>query len=215
MAVFTTCNFSFAPHSHIAPTAPWVFQRDLCTNLFEIQLSKSSRGLHGGAYFSDVSGWKSIPISVPGPCEVTESYRLLGFCLTYSFILSHTFTLDQCRVSRRFNSISPKTAKMDFSSVKFWISFCAGLVSTFHQWQTTTITLQLNGFQKDFLNQAKMDLSSVRFWIYLCIYLIRCNLLKFIFSVVMKITHPCSIFTLIHNIHLNQNWLSCFSLFTG
>ena len=84
-----------------------------------------------------------------------------------------------------------------------------------HQWQTTTITLQLNGFQKDFLNQAKMDLSSVRFWIYLCIYLIRCNLLKFIFSVVMKITHPCSIFTLIHNIHLNQNWLSCFSLFTG
>ena len=180
-----------------------------------VQLSKSSRGIHWGAYFSDVSWWKSIPISVPGPCEVTESYRLLGFCLTYSFILSHTFTLDQCRVSRRFNSISPKTAKMDFSSVKFWISFCAGLVSTFHQWQTTTITLQLNGFQKDFLNQAKMDLSSVRFWIYLCIYLIRCNLLKFIFSVVKKITHPCSIFTLIHNIHLNQNWLSCFSLFTG
>ena len=95
-----------------------------------VQLSKSSRAIFGGAYFSDVSGWKSIPISVPGPCEVTESYRLLGFCLTYSFILSHTFTLDQCRVSRRFNSISPKTAKMDFSSVKFWISFCAGLVST-------------------------------------------------------------------------------------
>ena len=130
--------------------------------LRNLQLSKSSLAINGGAFFSAVSGWKSIPISVPGPCEVTESYRLLGFCLTYSFILSHTFTLDQCRVSRRFNSISPKTAKMDFSSVKFWISFCAGLVSTFHQWQTTTITLQLNGFQKDFLNQAKMDLSILK-----------------------------------------------------
>ena len=103
---------------------------DISMNWYNLQLSKSSRAIFGGAYFSDVSGWKSIPISVPGPCEVTESYRLLGFCLTYSFILSHTFTLDQCRVSRRFNSISPKTAKMDFSSVKFWISFCAGLVST-------------------------------------------------------------------------------------
>ena len=31
-----------------------------------------------------------------------------------------------------------------------------------HQWQTTTIKLQLNGFQKDFLNQAKMDLSILK-----------------------------------------------------
>ena len=30
MAVFTTGNFSFASHSHIAPAAPWAFQLDLC-----------------------------------------------------------------------------------------------------------------------------------------------------------------------------------------
>ena len=52
-----------------------------------IQLSLSSRGLHGGAYFSDVSGWKSIPISVPGPYECLKWHRLLGFCLTITFCL--------------------------------------------------------------------------------------------------------------------------------
>ena len=51
----------------------------------EVQLSLSSRGIHGGAYFSDISGRNSIPISVPGPCEVTEWHRLLGFCLTITF----------------------------------------------------------------------------------------------------------------------------------
>ena len=53
-----------------------------------IQLSLSSRAIHGGAYFSDVSGWNSILISVPGPCEVTEWHRLLGFCLTITFCLN-------------------------------------------------------------------------------------------------------------------------------
>ena len=56
--------------------------------LFEkLQLSKSSRALNGGAYFSDVSGWKSIPISVPGPYECLKWHRLLGFCLTITFCL--------------------------------------------------------------------------------------------------------------------------------
>ena len=41
-----------------------------------VQMSKSSLALNGGAYFSDVSGWKSIPI---------RCYRLHGFCLTITF----------------------------------------------------------------------------------------------------------------------------------
>ena len=67
-----------------------VFDACVCLNncLRELQLSMSSRAFFGGAYFSAVSGWKSIPISVPGPCEVTESYRLLGFCLTITFCLN-------------------------------------------------------------------------------------------------------------------------------
>ena len=66
-----------------------------------IQLSLSSRAIHGGAYFSDVSGWNSIPISVPGPCEVTECNRLLGFCLTITFCLNPAHlavSLWNCRV---------------------------------------------------------------------------------------------------------------------
>ena len=47
-------------------------------NIF-VQLSKSSRSIHEGAYFSAVSGWKSILISVPGPYKCTECYRLLVF----------------------------------------------------------------------------------------------------------------------------------------
>ena len=46
---------------------------------FYVQLSKSSRAFFWGAYFSAVSGWKSIPISVPGPYECLEWYRLLVF----------------------------------------------------------------------------------------------------------------------------------------
>ena len=60
----------------------------LARNQLNIQLSLSSRAIHGGAYFSDVSGWNSIPISFPGPCEVTEWYRLHGFCLTITFCLN-------------------------------------------------------------------------------------------------------------------------------
>ena len=36
-------------------------------------------------YFSDVSGWKSIPISVPGPYECLEWYRLLVFFTPNNF----------------------------------------------------------------------------------------------------------------------------------
>ena len=50
-----------------------------------LQLSKSSRAFFGGAYFSAVSGWKSIPISVPGPYECLEWYRLLVFFTTNNF----------------------------------------------------------------------------------------------------------------------------------
>ena len=59
----------------------WLFE----TNL---QLSKSSRAFFWGAYFSAVSGWKSIPISVPGPYKCPECNRLLGFCLTITFCLN-------------------------------------------------------------------------------------------------------------------------------
>ena len=83
----------------------------------------SSRAIHGGAYFSDVSGWNSIPISVPGPCEVTEWHGLLGFCLTITFLQCITFTIDQCTVSRRFDRISQQSAKMDFSSMILSISY--------------------------------------------------------------------------------------------
>ena len=68
---------------------------------WEVQLSLSSRAIHGGAYFSDVSGWNSILISVPGPCEVTEWHRLLGFCLTITFSLNpahQAVSLWNCRV---------------------------------------------------------------------------------------------------------------------
>ena len=33
----------------------------------EVQLAKSSRAIHGGAYFSAVCGRKLIPINAPGP----------------------------------------------------------------------------------------------------------------------------------------------------
>ena len=50
-----------------------------------LQLSKSSRAFFWGAYFSAVSGWKSIPISVPGPYECLKWYRLLVFFTTNNF----------------------------------------------------------------------------------------------------------------------------------
>ena len=53
-----------------------------------VQLSKSSRALNGGAYFSDVSGWKSILTSATEAHDHTESYRLLGFYLTITFCLN-------------------------------------------------------------------------------------------------------------------------------
>ena len=75
-----------------------------CTDTVTVQLSLSSRGLHGGAYFSDVSGWKSIPISVPGPYECLKWHRLLGFCLTITFCLNpaqQAVSLWNCRVCWR------------------------------------------------------------------------------------------------------------------
>ena len=41
------------------------------------QLAKSSRAIHGGAYFSAVCGRKLIPINAPGPYECQECNRLL------------------------------------------------------------------------------------------------------------------------------------------
>ena len=58
-----------------------------------LQLSKSSRAFFGGAYFSAVSGWKSIPISVPGPYECLEWYRLLVFSPPTTFVLPQTVTM--------------------------------------------------------------------------------------------------------------------------
>ena len=84
------------------------FKRTCITRFTEkyinVQLSLSSRGLHGGAYFSDVSGWNSIPIIVPGPCECLEWHRLLGFCLTITFCLNPAHlavSLWNCRVCWR------------------------------------------------------------------------------------------------------------------
>ena len=66
------------------------FKRTCITRFTEkyinVQLSLSSRGLHGGAYFSDVSGRKSILTSATEAYDHTESYRLLGFCLTITFL---------------------------------------------------------------------------------------------------------------------------------
>ena len=59
----------------------------------ELQLSKSSRAINGGAYFSAVFGWKSIPISVPGPYKCPECYRLLVFFITSNFFLPQTVTM--------------------------------------------------------------------------------------------------------------------------
>ena len=73
-------------------------------NIPEIQLSKSSRALNGGAYFSDVSGWKSILTSATEAYDHTESYRLLGFYLTITFCLKPTqqaVSLWNCRVCWR------------------------------------------------------------------------------------------------------------------
>ena len=68
------------------------FKRTCITRFTEkyinVQLSLSSRGLHGGAYFSDVSGRKSILTSATEAYDHTESYRLLGFCLTITFCLN-------------------------------------------------------------------------------------------------------------------------------
>ena len=58
----------------------------LISNKLCLQLSLSSRGIHGGAYFSDVSGWKSILTSATEAYDHTESYRLLGSCLTIIFL---------------------------------------------------------------------------------------------------------------------------------
>ena len=69
-----------------------------------LQLSKSSRALNGGAYFSDVSGWKSILTSATEAYDHTESYRLLGFYLTITFCLKPTqqaVSLWNCRVCWR------------------------------------------------------------------------------------------------------------------
>ena len=73
-------------------------------NMVNIQLSKSSRALNGGAYFSDVSGWKSILTSATEAYDHTESYRLLGFYLTITFCLKPTqqaVSLWNCRVCWR------------------------------------------------------------------------------------------------------------------
>ena len=43
----------------------------------KLQLAKSSRAIHGGAYFSAVCGRKLIPINAPGPYECQECNRLL------------------------------------------------------------------------------------------------------------------------------------------
>ena len=83
------------------------FQEDLIFKKnTQIQLSKSSRSIHGGAYFSAVSGWKSIPISVPGPYKCPECNRLLGFCLTITFCLNPAHlavSLWNCRVCWRIS----------------------------------------------------------------------------------------------------------------
>ena len=65
---------------------------------------KSSRAIHGGAYFPDVSGWKSILTSATEAYDHTESYRLLGFYLTITFCLKPTqqaVSLWNCRVCWR------------------------------------------------------------------------------------------------------------------
>ena len=46
---------------------------------FNIQLAKSSRAIHGGAYFSAVCGRKLIPINAPEPYKCQECNRLLFF----------------------------------------------------------------------------------------------------------------------------------------
>ena len=72
--------FSINTHSTLRFTLLWFWGN--------LQLSKSSRALNGGAYFSDVSGWKSIPISVPGPYKCPECYRLLVFFITSNFFFA-------------------------------------------------------------------------------------------------------------------------------
>ena len=80
----------------------WYLSRE--SLLVFLQLSKSSRALNGGAYFSDVSGWKSILTSATEAYDHTESYRLLGFYLTITFCLKPTqqaVSLWNCRVCWR------------------------------------------------------------------------------------------------------------------
>ena len=62
-------------------------------------------------------------LSVPGPYECPGCNRLLGFCLTITFLQCITFTIDQCTVSKRFDRISQQSAKMDFSSMILSISY--------------------------------------------------------------------------------------------
>ena len=54
----------------------------------DVQLAKSSRAIHGGAYFSAACGPKLIPINAPGPYECQECNRLLFFPTRSNFFFA-------------------------------------------------------------------------------------------------------------------------------
>ena len=53
-------------------------------------MGRSSPAIHGGAYFSAVCGWKSIPISAPEAHEHRECCGLLALTLTITFFVFHS-----------------------------------------------------------------------------------------------------------------------------
>ena len=88
-----------------------------------VQLAKSSRAIHGGAYFSAVCGRKLIPINAPEPYECQECNRLLFFPPPPTFVSSPTVSHSFLCFMGNFEWICSKTANMDFSSTQFCISF--------------------------------------------------------------------------------------------
>ena len=87
---------------------------------YYIQLAKSSLAIHGGAIFSAVCGWKSIPISAPEPYKHRECCRLLVFPPGATFFCPTHAHCFRCSVGISNGFVMKQVTWICFSDKSMW-----------------------------------------------------------------------------------------------